>query len=117
MVLHLASKGGVQKAARDPGDHVKMSLASTVGLYDAAIKADARRIITASSGGTIYGEGAKLPAREIHKPSPLSAYGAAITLMTGRSVLFSGTRQVVVGMAAAGITFGIGRLIGVAISG
>ncbi len=77
VVLHLASKGGVQKAARDPGDHVKMSLASTVGLFDAAIKAGAARIITASSGGTIYGEGARLPAREIYKPAPLSAYGAA----------------------------------------
>lgn len=77
VVLHLASKGGVQKAARDPGDHVKMSLASTVGLFDAAIKAGADRIVTASSGGTIYGEGAKLPAREIHRPAPLSAYGAA----------------------------------------
>jgi len=77
VVLHLASKGGVQKAARDPGDHVKMSLASTVGLFDAAIKAGAARIITASSGGTIYGEGARLPAREIYTPAPLSAYGAA----------------------------------------
>ncbi len=41
--------------------------------------------------------------------------GAAITLMTGRSVWYSGTRQVLVGMAAAGLTFGIGRLIGVSI--
>jgi len=38
--------------------------------------------------------------------------GAAITLLTGRSVLFSGTRQVLVGIAAAVLTFGIGRLIG-----
>ncbi len=38
--------------------------------------------------------------------------GAAITLMTGRSVLFSGTRQVLVGMAAAALTYGVGRLIG-----
>src|SRR5712692_1420453 len=77
VVLHLASKGGVQKAAREPGDHVKMSVASTVGLFDSAIKAGAGRIVTASSGGTIYGEGAKLPAREIYKPAPLSAFGAA----------------------------------------
>ena len=42
--------------------------------------------------------------------------GAAITLMTGRGVLFSGMRQVVVGLVAAALTFGIGRLIGVSIS-
>lgn len=41
--------------------------------------------------------------------------GAAITLMTGRSVLFTGVRQVLVGMAAAGLTYGIGRLIGVSV--
>jgi predicted membrane protein (TIGR00267 family) len=42
--------------------------------------------------------------------------GAAITLMTGRGILFSGARQVVVGLVAAALTFGIGRLIGVSIS-
>ncbi len=42
--------------------------------------------------------------------------GAAITLMTGRSVLYSGTRQVIVGIAAAALTYGIGRLIGVSVA-
>jgi len=41
--------------------------------------------------------------------------GAAITLMTGRSVWFSGTRQVLVGIAAAGLTYGIGKLIGISV--
>lgn len=41
--------------------------------------------------------------------------GAAITLMTGRGILFSGFRQVLVGMAAAALTYGVGRLIGVSI--
>lgn len=39
--------------------------------------------------------------------------GAAITLFTGKNVWYSGMRQVVFGLAAAAITFGIGRLIGV----
>jgi UDP-glucose 4-epimerase len=77
VVLHLASKGGVQAAARDPAEHIRTSLMSTVGLFHAAIKAGSRRIVTASSGGTIYGDRAKLPAREIYKSTPLSAYGAA----------------------------------------
>ncbi|MDX5435632.1 MAG: VIT1/CCC1 transporter family protein, partial [Pontibacter sp.] len=42
--------------------------------------------------------------------------GAAITLFTGKSVWFSGLRQVIFGLAAAAITFGIGRLIGISIS-
>lgn len=47
----------------------------------------------------------------------LFVIGAAITLFTGRSVLYSGTRQVLFGLAAAAMTFGIGRLIGVNIAG
>jgi VIT1/CCC1 family predicted Fe2+/Mn2+ transporter len=47
----------------------------------------------------------------------LFVLGAAITLMTGRSVLFSGTRQVIFGLIAAAVTFGVGRLIGVSLGG
>jgi VIT1/CCC1 family predicted Fe2+/Mn2+ transporter len=42
--------------------------------------------------------------------------GAVITLFTGRSIWVSGMRQVVFGLLAAAITFGIGKLIGVSIS-
>jgi len=38
--------------------------------------------------------------------------GGAITLFTGRSVLFSGGRQVLFGLIAAAMTFGIGKLFG-----
>ena len=41
--------------------------------------------------------------------------GAAITLLTGRSVLRSGSRQLAFGLAAAGVTYGVGTLFGVAI--
>lgn len=42
--------------------------------------------------------------------------GSAITLFTGKNVWFSGFRQVLFGLAAAAVTFGIGKLIGVTIS-
>ena len=45
----------------------------------------------------------------------LFATGAAITLLTGRGVLYSGTRQLLIGMGAAGVTFGSGRLIGISV--
>jgi VIT1/CCC1 family predicted Fe2+/Mn2+ transporter len=47
----------------------------------------------------------------------LFVIGAVITLMTGRSVWYSGMRQVLFGMAAAAVTFGVGRLIGVNVAG
>jgi VIT1/CCC1 family predicted Fe2+/Mn2+ transporter len=41
--------------------------------------------------------------------------GAAITLFTGKNLWFSGFRQVLFGLLAAAITFGIGKLIGVSL--
>jgi VIT1/CCC1 family predicted Fe2+/Mn2+ transporter len=43
--------------------------------------------------------------------------GAGTTLFTGRTLWFSGVRQMLVGFAAAGVTFGVGKLIGVAVTG
>ena len=42
--------------------------------------------------------------------------GGAITLFTGKNLWYSGFRQVLFGLIAAAITFGIGKLIGVAIA-
>jgi VIT1/CCC1 family predicted Fe2+/Mn2+ transporter len=39
--------------------------------------------------------------------------GAGTSLFTGRSVTFSGMRQLLIGLAAAAVTYGIGRLVGV----
>jgi vacuolar iron transporter family protein len=43
--------------------------------------------------------------------------GAAITVITGRNALVSGLRQVLFGVTAAAITFGIGRLFGATLGG
>ena len=42
--------------------------------------------------------------------------GAGITVLTGKNALLSGLRQVAIGLAAAGITYGLGDLIGAAIA-
>jgi vacuolar iron transporter family protein len=47
----------------------------------------------------------------------LFVIGAAITVITGRSALRSGLRQVLFGVAAAAITFGVGRLFGTTLGG
>jgi VIT1/CCC1 family predicted Fe2+/Mn2+ transporter len=47
----------------------------------------------------------------------LALIGAGTTLFTGRSLWFSATRQLLVGLAAAGVTYGVGRLIGAAVTG
>jgi VIT1/CCC1 family predicted Fe2+/Mn2+ transporter len=47
----------------------------------------------------------------------MAGIGAGTTLFTGRAVVFSALRQLAIGMAAAGITFGVGRLVGVSLAG
>ena len=47
----------------------------------------------------------------------LFGIGSAITLFTGKNIWYSGFRQVIFGLIAAAITFGIGNLIGVSIAG
>jgi vacuolar iron transporter family protein len=47
----------------------------------------------------------------------LFALGAAITVFTGASAWRAGGRQLLLGLAAAGLTFGVGRLIGIALAG
>jgi VIT1/CCC1 family predicted Fe2+/Mn2+ transporter len=46
----------------------------------------------------------------------LFGIGAAITLFTGRPVWRSGGRQTLLGLAAAGVTYGVGTLLGAAVS-
>ena len=45
----------------------------------------------------------------------LFAVGAGVSLLTGRSLLFSGARQVLIGAAAAIVTYVVGIAIGVAV--
>ncbi len=46
----------------------------------------------------------------------LALVGAGTSLFTGRNALFSAIRQLLIGYAAAGVTYGIGMLVGVSIS-
>jgi vacuolar iron transporter family protein len=61
--------------------------------------------------------GAAVAASIVASGVALFGVGAAITLLTGRGVLFSGFRQLGIGLAAAGLTWAVGRLIGTSIGG
>ncbi|HEX2865422.1 MAG TPA: VIT1/CCC1 family protein [Ignavibacteriales bacterium] len=47
----------------------------------------------------------------------LFGMGSAITIMTGKSIWVSGTRQLIFGLLAAGVTFVIGWFMGVSLAG
>ncbi len=53
----------------------------------------------------------------ISSAAGLFLIGSVITLFTGKSIWFSGFRQVIFGLIAAAITFSIGKVIGVSLAG
>jgi VIT1/CCC1 family predicted Fe2+/Mn2+ transporter len=63
----------------------------------------------------VHGKGATL-ASLAASATGLFVIGFFITLFTGRGVLYTGVRQLLFGLGAAAITFGIGRAIGVSVS-
>jgi UDP-glucose 4-epimerase len=75
-MIHLAAKGGVNRALRDPAAHITGVLAESVGCFAAAQAAGCAAVVIASSGGAVYGDPKVLPAPERLRPAPRSAYGA-----------------------------------------
>ena len=65
----------------------------------------------------VFGGATGVLASAAASATTLFLIGAAITVFTGRGVLFSGTRQLLIGMSAAAITYGVGTLLGTAIRG
>jgi VIT1/CCC1 family predicted Fe2+/Mn2+ transporter len=63
------------------------------------------------------GGGASAIASALISALALFGLGAAISLLTGRNPFVSGLRQAAFGLAAAGITYGIGTVVGVSLAG
>lgn len=55
---------------------------------------------------------AAMPTSIVVSSAALFLIGAGATLFTGRSIFFSGVRQLLVGLAAAAVTYALGHLIG-----
>jgi VIT1/CCC1 family predicted Fe2+/Mn2+ transporter len=65
--------------------------------------------------GVVHGRSATLVSLLV-SAAGLFVIGFFITLFTGRSVLYTGVRQLLFGLGAAALTFGIGRAIGVSVA-
>jgi UDP-glucose 4-epimerase len=77
IVFHLAAQSGVRPSLSDPSLDASINIMGTLNVLDCAAKVEARKVIYAASGGTIYGEPKRLPAKETAAASshPLSPYG------------------------------------------
>ncbi|HZP42205.1 MAG TPA: SDR family oxidoreductase [Candidatus Binatia bacterium] len=74
--LH-AAQMDVRRSVADPLFDARVNVLGTINLFEAARKANVRRILFVSSGGAVYGEQERFPAAEDHPTNPLSPYGVS----------------------------------------
>jgi len=75
VIFHLAAQSKVRPSVEDPVLDASVNILGTINVLSAAARSDARRVVFASSGGAMYGEGARLPATERTAKRPSSPYG------------------------------------------
>jgi UDP-glucose 4-epimerase len=77
VVFHLAAQISVRASVADPLHDVTQNVLATVNLAEAARQVGTRKIVFASSGGSIYGTPEQLPVPESAPVNPKSPYAAA----------------------------------------
>lgn len=77
VVFHLAAQIDVRVSVADPVMDAQQNVVGTVNVAEAARRVGVRKIVFASSGGSIYGTPDRLPVAEDAPISPESPYAAA----------------------------------------
>ena len=79
IVYHLAAQADVRVSVDRPLFDADVNIMGGLNVMEAARQAGVRKLVVASSGGTIYGEPApeSLPVNESHPQRPVSPYGVA----------------------------------------
>jgi len=79
IIFHLAAQVDVRASVEDPLTDLETNLVGLIRVLEGGRKAESRKIVFASSGGTIYGEpeAKQLPLNEDTPWNPLSPYGVS----------------------------------------
>lgn len=77
VVAHLAAQIDVRVSVADPLLDIRLNVLGTVNLLEAAHRAGTRKVVFTSSGGSIYGNPARLPVDESAPLAPESQYAAS----------------------------------------
>jgi UDP-glucose 4-epimerase len=85
VVYHLAAQIDVRKSVNDPLLDARQNVLGTISVAEAARKAGVRKVVFASSGGSIYGTPDQLPVAETTPVNPLSPY--AVSKVSGELYL------------------------------
>ena len=77
VVFHLAAQIDVRVSVTAPVLDAEINVIGSLRVLEGARSAGARKVVFASSGGTIYGSADQLPVKESQPQKPLSPYGVA----------------------------------------
>ena len=79
VVFHLAAQMDVRVSVARPAFDAETNLLGGINVLEGSRAAGVRKLVFASSGGTIYGDvdPSELPVRESHPQRPLSPYGVS----------------------------------------
>jgi len=77
IVDHHAAQIDVRHSVDHPAFDAKTNILGGIGLLEACVRHGVRKLIYASTGGALYGEGRQLPATEDHPAHPESPYGVS----------------------------------------
>jgi UDP-glucose 4-epimerase len=77
VISHHAAQIDVRKSVADPMFDARVNILGGINLVENGLKHGLKKVIFASSGGTVYGEQHTFPATEQHSCKPISPYGIA----------------------------------------
>ncbi|MHA2141112.1 MAG: SDR family NAD(P)-dependent oxidoreductase [Candidatus Thorarchaeota archaeon] len=77
IVYHFAAQPDVRLSTERPLWDFEINVQGSLKLLEALRRNDIKRIVFASSGGTVYGDSEILPTPEMNQLKPISNYGAA----------------------------------------
>ncbi|MFJ6696916.1 NAD-dependent epimerase/dehydratase family protein [Streptomyces sp. NPDC091272] len=76
VICHLAAQIDVRVSVADPAADARVNVLGTINVLEAA-RAVGARVVFASTGGALYGEGVPVPTPEDTLPAPGAPYGTA----------------------------------------
>jgi UDP-glucose 4-epimerase len=77
ITIHNAAQLSVRLSVEDPLYDSSVNVIGGLNVFNCSRLCGIKKIIFASSGGTVYGEQEKFPADETHSTNPISPYGVA----------------------------------------
>lgn len=86
IVSHHAAQMDVRLSVSDPTFDANVNIIGGINIYESCVKFGVKKVIFASSGGTVYGEQINFPANETDELNPVSPYG--ISKMVNEKYLF-----------------------------